>query len=396
MLGEGAFRKLGATLTNGGGFNGLSAVDTNSDIYYLDITFVYDHIEQLAKIFNDKAGYDLLKSKMDNITKKVTRGINALTFANQLVASLNAVANGNGNIVTRATGDTAVGKFLDAQALLTDGDQSIGVDMFPYENRQSFASSTYANELKQTGNVILNSNLGQQMLATGVLNPFNNEEDSKTNYRTGYFGDIDGVPLMVVSSVIWTLTEQYIAVANAQGVAQKGLYAGAISSGLQAVVCSGLGTLRGIDMSNAIEVVPSPLGQGWILEPLVSGGVSTISALSVVPIVKADFVNPATVEAPLTILAPENRQYASVTTITGITVAGNAAEAGAGNTYTANVANNVASAAVAVTGAQANTTILGTGTLDFEIGDNVFPITVFAQDGITKTVYTLTVTRAAA
>ena len=398
LLGEGAFRKVQSGLVNGGGFNGLSAVDTNSDIYYLDITFVYDHIETLPKIYNDKAGYDLLKSKTDNITKKITRGINGLTFAHQFVRALNAEANDRAEFISYTAGtDKAVDKFLDAQAVLTNGDEAIGVDIFPFENRQFFARTNFANDLKKTGNVILNSNYGQQMLATGVLNPFNDEEASKVNYRTGYFGDVDGVPLILVSSVIWSIAEQYIAEANTSGVIQKALAKGALDK-VVGLLCAGAGTLRGIDMTNALEVVPSTIGQGWILEPLVSGGVACISDKSNVLIVANDFVNPATDSVVLTILAPENRNFSNSTEITKITVGGSDATVDVSDStkYTINVANGVDSGAVAVVGAPAGSTVTGTGTKEFDVGDNTFKIVVLAQDGIASTTYTLVVTRAGA
>ena len=396
LLGAGGFRKIQNGLNNGGGFNNLDAVEAESDIYYLDITFVYDHIEQLPKIYNDKAGYDLLKSKTENITKKITRAINGLTFANQFVKALNAEAAGKAEFVSYTKGtDKAVDKYLDAQAVLTNGDEAIGVDMFPYENRQFFARTAFANDLKQTGNVILNSNYGQQMLATGVLNPFNDEEASKVNYRTGYFGDVDGVPMMVVSSVIWSLAEQYIANANTSGVVQSGLAKGSLDK-VEGILVSALGTLRGIDMSNALEVVPSQKGQGWVLQPLVSGGVACISDKSNVLIVDADFVNPATESNILTILAPENRNFNSEATITGITVAENAATVDSGDAtkYTASVANATSSAAIAVTGASTGAVVTGTGTKALEVGANTFKIKVTSQDGLTTVEYTLVVTRA--
>jgi len=390
-LGDGAFRKIQSTLANGGGFNGLSAIDTESDIYYLDITFVYDHIETLAKIYNDKAGYDLLKSKTDNITKKITRGINALTFATQFITALNAEANSNADFVTRESGDTALSKLLDAQGVLNDGDDSIGIDMFPYENRQFFARTAFANELKKTNNVILNSNFGQQMLATGVLNPFTSEEASMTNYRTGYFGDVDGVPMMVVSSVIWGLAEKYIANANTSGVIQNGLITGSLS-GIEAILCSGLGTLRGIDMSSALEVVPAQAGQGWVLQPLVSGGVACLGYKSNVLIVSSSFSNPATTSNVLTLLAPENRTFTTTTSVTKFTFAGADMTDAGDDTWTYTATAGTTSGAIAVVGLATGATAVGTGTVTVATGSNSFEVTVWAQDGQTSQTYTLEIT----
>ena len=308
-LGGGAFRKLGATV-NGGQFNGLAAIDAESDIYYLDLTFVYDRIEQLAKIMNDKAGYKLMESKMKNLALKIARGVNALTFATQFGQVMNesydaTAAGGSALYVAKTTGAKEVDLFLDANAALDEGDENIGCDFFPRDMRQAFVRPTFLSALKKSnGNVILNSNLGQEMLATGLLNPFKNEEASKIEMRSGYSGELDGVPVYSVSPILWKLAATYC-VSNGAALDETAF------DGILAAVTCGLGTLRGFTSTENIEVGPSPLGQGWIFQPLVHGGVACLSGKSVRLITDTNFANPVTsAETKITILPPESQPAA--------------------------------------------------------------------------------------
>lgn len=298
-LGAGDFRLLGATV-NGGQFNGKDSVVSTSDYIYVPILYVYDRTETLAKIMNDKAGYDLLSAKTENIRRKITRGINALTFAVQLAKTLNDSATaGTPTYVTEEDGVNLYEKYLDANALLDEGDESIDADYFPTEMRQAFFRPTAFAKMKKEKGVILDSNYGQEMLATGVLNPFKNSEATKVEMRDGYAGEIDGVPVYKVSPILLKLAAKYCQVSNAQLTETA-------FDGVDAVVCSGVGTIRGFTSTGDIEVVPSQQGQGWVLQPLVHGGCVCVSGKSVRLIVAKGFTNPATSEAPISILPPES------------------------------------------------------------------------------------------
>jgi hypothetical protein len=299
-LGAGDFRLLGATV-NGGQFNTNEAVVSTSDYIYVPILYVYDRIETLAKIMNDKAGYDLLSAKTENIRRKITRGINALTFAVQLSKTLNESAtSGTATYVTEASGTPLYENYLDANALLDEGDEAIGADYFPTEMRQAFFRPTAFAKMKKEKGVILDSNLGQEMLATGVLNPFKNSEATKVEMRDGYAGEIDGVPVYKVSPILLKLAAKYCQ-ADSEQLADTAF------DKVDAMVCSGVGTIRGFTSTGDIEVVPAQSGQGWVLQPLVHGGCLCISGKSVRLIVAADFTNPATSEAPISILPPESQ-----------------------------------------------------------------------------------------
>lgn len=302
-LGDGAFRMLGAAV-NGAGFNAKEAVSASSDFIYVPLMFVYDRIETLPKILNDKAGYDLLNQKLENITRKITRGINALTFAVQFSKVMNAAADkGADGMITEFDSETekALDAFITANTNLDNGDEELGVDYFPTEDRQAFLRpGFYSSILKSDGKLILNSNLGQEMLATGYLNPFKNSEASKVEMRDGYCGELAGVSLYKVSPIIWKLAASYCNLGDAAAPAT-------LFDKVEAVVCSSWGTIRGFTASENVEVVPSQQGQGWVLQPLVHGGCVCISGKSVQLVVDADFTLPTSASTKLSILPPESR-----------------------------------------------------------------------------------------
>ncbi len=300
-LGAGSFRTLGATV-NGGQFNANDPVVSTSDFIEIPLLYVYDRTEEMSKIINDKAGYNYLQGKIDNITKKIARGINALTFSVQISRALNdAVADPTVITEYDAATDKPLDIVIDVNGKLDEGDEAIGVDYFPSENRQGLCRPSFINAMKKKdGGLILNSELGQQMLATGYLNPWTNSEASKVELRNGYAGEVDGVPMYKVSSVLWKLAEQFTRLGN------SALTDGAFD-GIEGMICSSWGTLRGFSAAENIEVIPSQKGQGWTIQPLVHGGCVCISGKSVGLIVDADFTNPATASTKLATLPPESQ-----------------------------------------------------------------------------------------
>ena len=300
MLGEGSFRLLGAKV-NGDGFNGKAAVSAASDYIEVPLMYVYDRTETLPRILNDKAGYDLLNQKLENITRKITRGINALTFAVQFATAINEARDEgtDGRITSyNPATDKVLDAYIAANTNLDNGEEKYDLDFFPTENRQAFLRpSFYASLLKSDGKVILNSNLGQEMLATGVLNPFKNSDASKVEMRDGYCGEVSGVPMYKVSPILWKLAANFCNVGDA--AADDTLF-----DNVDAMVCSSWGTIRGFSAAENVEVIPAVAGQGWIMQPLVHGGCECISGKSCQLIVNNSFALP---EADLSILPPESR-----------------------------------------------------------------------------------------
>lgn len=310
-LGEGTFRMLGAAV-NGGGYNDLAPVSPHSDYINVPLLFVYDRTEDIPLIYNDKAGYDLLNNVLDNIAKKITRGINALTFATQLSTVLNeAGKSGTDGLITEYDGtDVAPSDaFIHANVNLDNGDEALGVDYFPTENRQAFVRPEFFGSLlKKNSGVVLNSNIGQEILASGYANPFKSSEATKVEMRDGYAGELAGVGVYKVSSVIWKLAAGFCTIGASESAASAA--AATIFDGVDALVCSSWGTIRGFSAAENIIVVPSQRGQGSIAQPLVHGGCVCISPKSVQLVVSNKFTLPTSESTHLYILAPESKAKA--------------------------------------------------------------------------------------
>lgn len=310
QLGGGGFRTLGATV-NGGQFNSEDPIISTSDYIYVPLLYVYDHTEILSRIMNDKAGYDLLAKKMENLRHKITRGINALTFAVQIAKTLNdsydsTAADGDPTYISQSTTMKAYDAYITANAKLDEGDETIECDFFPREMRQAFARPSFLAKLKKEAgtNFVMNSNYGQEMLATGVLNPFENTASSKINLRNGYAGDIDGTSIYTVSPLLLSLAASYCQ-SNSKALAKTAF------DEIDGMICCGIGTLRGFNSTKDIEVVPAQQGQGWVIQPLIHGGCMCISGNSVRLIVTSTFTNPVTsAETKITILPPESQTAA--------------------------------------------------------------------------------------
>ncbi len=304
-LGEGNFRMLGASV-NGAQFNNKTAVSASSDYIEVPLLYVYDRTETLARVMNDKAGYDLLSQKTANIRRKIARGVNALTFAVQFSKVLNDAYDTMApeEVITewdKANGASAKEAYIQANTNLSKGDEALGVDYFPVENRQALVSPDFYGALFKTGDVILNSNIGQEMLASGVLNPFRNGDASKVEMRNGYCGDLQGVPMYQVSPILWKLAAQFCNVGDAPA-------ADNIFAKIHGIVCSSWATIRGFSASENIEVVPAQQGQGWVLQPLVHGGCVCVSSKGCQLIVDNTFESPVVSTATkITIIPPESR-----------------------------------------------------------------------------------------
>lgn len=252
-------------------------------------------------------------NKEDNIAKKITRGINALTFATQLSTVLNeAGKSGEAGLITEYDGTTVtpLDAFILANVNLDNGDEALGVDYFPTENRQAFVRPEFFGSLlKKNGGVILNSNLGQEMLSTGYLNPFKNSDATRVEMRDGYSGELAGVGVYKVSSVIWRLAAGFCTIGATESAATSA--ATTIFDGVDAIVCSSWGTIRGFSAAENILVVPSQRGQGSIAQPLVHGGCVCISPKSVQLVVNGDkFTLPTDASKHLYILPPESKAKA--------------------------------------------------------------------------------------
>jgi hypothetical protein len=245
-------RELGSGL-NGENFNTI-VEQPRTQQYGLDVITVIDAPVDIPAVNQDMIPIDLLAIETKNITDIVTLNVNAMTIAGKFHKSFTSttpsVVYYNPNSSDEKALQTA---FLEANGRLDDGDLDNGVAMFPTDDRVFVIKASYRVKLMSKGVLVLGgSNYAQEMLAAGVLSP-----GARANkLQNGFIGDLDGVPVHMASSLIWSVTEKYLGLP--QGELDKVI----------GYVSSGMTNARGIAYAENMKMIDSPSGQGIRMQPL--------------------------------------------------------------------------------------------------------------------------------
>lgn len=324
-------RKFGATF-NGGFFNSLTEIQPTSQEYGIRLDHIIDRNVDIPSNMQDMFPLDVVGATTKRVGQAVARNVNASTLAEQLRVSLNY----NAAVALRAAGtindaafttasasftsngetyaydaaldtptlvahDTGVSNwqstYLTASAILDNGDERHGVDIYPVDMRVALWRPEVRAELLKTGQIIIGgSNFAQEMIAAGKVSPSGAPREN----MGGYFGDIDATPQHIASKAIWNLAEKYLQ-----------LTAGDLDE-VYGMIVSSMGTGRALAFNNTIKTIDSPNGQGMRIQPKYRWGVETWFPKSVILIVEDGFANPAITGAgldtvtPLTILQPQS------------------------------------------------------------------------------------------
>ena len=312
-------RELGSGL-NGENFNSL-VEQPKTENYGLDIITVVDAPVDIPNVNQDMLPIDLLEKVTKEISNLINLNTNAMTIAGKVHRTFTDVANANVVYYNPADADANALQtaFLLANSKLDDGDLTNGVAMFPMDDRVAVIQTSYRAKLLAKGVLVLGgSNYAQEMLASGVLSP-----GAKVNkLENGYIGDFDGVPVHIVSSLIWRTTEKYLGLpAN-----ELGKVIGYFSSGLANV--------RGIAYNENMKIIDSPQGPGVRLQPLFRMGFKSLYTKGNVFIMEGTEATVGIANNPLAkfdaivagtakLLAPGSRVVPTLTTtVSGETVTG--------------------------------------------------------------------------
>ena len=290
-------REIGADV-NGGFFNADAAVQPSTAAYGIKILTTIDHNIDIPENQQGMISVDLAEAEMQNLTGKVNRNINALTIAAQLCKNFN-----DENSATIAKNWVEVdidniqkgdwkNALITAGSKLDEGNENEGIDMYPSDQRAILVRPSVRSALMRDGEILVGgSNYAQDMLAKGGLSPNATRFDVN-----GYAGEVDGMPVYVVSPVIWKLAEQYL-----------GLTSGALND-VYALVVSAVGTGRALAFNSVMKTIPSPNGQGIRLQPKYRMGCTCWDGLSVVPVVSLGMENPVAISgSALEVKAPGSR-----------------------------------------------------------------------------------------
>ena len=282
-------RELGAS-AHGAFFNDTGVAIPEVPEYDLNLLYVFDKMADLPEVQQDMVPVDIFEQTMKNIGGRVATEINASTIAHQL-ASVYNLAKGAGKWDGRAIVLGSTPKYYeaiqDASAILDDGDVDNGIQSFPFEDREIIMKPSFRAKLMTTSGILLGgSNYAQSMIAKGGLSP-----DARKEFGNMYVGEIDLIPCYSAPSAIWNRAGEWLGSATA-------------FNGVQAIVCAGSATDRGISTQDYVKVIDSPNGAGKRLQPKTRWGINVCYPKGIVPILANGTTVPA---SEVSVTAPGSR-----------------------------------------------------------------------------------------
>jgi hypothetical protein len=344
----GKWRKLGAT-NNGGWFDDTAITAIGLDEEFIEFLFQYDQAEDVP-VSQQKlslGGVSSVQVRAREIGKNITIGMNSATMATQMVAVINAVITAGAEtdkILTYdpTTDGEALTYMLAGSELLNDGD-GVYHAYYPQSGRIWILRPSVFTDLRKKGSVIVGgSNFAQEILASGAIDV---DVETLPEINRGYRGMLDGIPVFMASSQLWTEAEKWM-----------GQSAGYLHN-IAGILCSHIATGRGQAFPDQTKVIDSPVGQGLRIQPLSNFGTKVFFEGGIKLLASGTFQEGS---VPLEIL-PEGSDDTVATTavvITGLeTVA-----VGADITMTATVAPSLDGSKYAVMWSSADETKFTVGT----------------------------------
>jgi hypothetical protein len=245
---------------------------TQTETVGIDILTVLDDPIILPRFTTDHIRVDLLAEQIEIFSGRLNTILNGATYATKLHKVFTEDAKGNDVNITYVTdaditNKTVLQRFEEANSLLDEGDESHGIDIFPLKTRVAVLKVSYRSTLKSGGILTLGGANYAYDIAKG--NGLNNGTSARTD-EDGYIGDIDGVPVHLISNESLAHASDFLGLPNKE-FKKNGAVIGYISSSYA--------NARGVSTSERTKVVPATAGQGVILQPYVCFGVASWYAL---------------------------------------------------------------------------------------------------------------------
>lgn len=275
-------RELGATI-NGGNYP-AGAVESETVNVGIDVITVLDTPIDVLRCTTDMIPVPLLQAQIDNFsTSQVNLNLNAITIAGKLFKTLKAEADGEEVNITKvdlaSAGLDLAYSFIDANAKLDEGDEANGVSMFPEDDRVAVIQTSLRPLLIKKGVLVIGgANDAYDILRKGTLDA----EAKPSKITDGFIGTIDGVDCHVVSPLVLKTASEYL-----------GFDKETIKECL-GYISSAFANSRGVNMSEAVKVIPCPVAQGVRLLPFVRMGFASWYAKGNSLLMKDGYVNPYT------------------------------------------------------------------------------------------------------
>lgn len=299
------FRKIGATNNgkwhnkkNEGGYGNAP----QSTHYTIPVDLFYDEGVQISSPQDYSNPINLKQIVMAQLVDVAAMSINVITYAKQIEGFFRngdnfdkAVAHDKGAIVADdisadeiakavyaydpaqvgANAQSPTSAYLAANGDLNDGIPEIGAFVVPVTARQAFVSSKL-NTLMKSQYAQNASEAAARILATGFINPFNDQESKRIDERTGLVGMYDGVDVFMFNNV----TRQFVYVAlgisgTANDAAGNLPTVRGLLDKLNGLIVYGAGTCRGIVGPNVLAN-PNPFFGGVYILPQMKVGVEVL------------------------------------------------------------------------------------------------------------------------
>lgn len=304
------FRKVGSA-NNGAWHNkkneGGYGNAPQSTRYTIPVDLYYDEGVQISSPQDYSNPIALRQIVEAQLVDVAALSINIITYAKQIEAFFRngdnfdkALAHTKGEIVAAdisadeiakavfaydpaqvgANAQSPTSAYLAANGELNDGIPEIGAFTVPVGARQAFVSSALNTAMKSqyAQNA---SDAAARILATGFINPFNDQESKRIDERTGLCGMYDGVDIFMFNKV----TRQFVYVAlGISGTANDS--AGNLPTvrglldKLNGMIVYGAGTCRGIVGPNVLANANPFFGGVYIL-PQMKVGVEVLHGATI-------------------------------------------------------------------------------------------------------------------
>ena len=304
------FRKLGATNNgsyhnqkNEGGYNNAP----QSTHYTIPVDLIYDEGVPITSSQTYANPVALKEVVLAQLVKTAGMAINIITYAKQiegffrngdnfdkgLTHDVGAIVAGDISADEIASAvfayDPTVGQtdtnsasnaFLSANEELNDGIPEIGAFTVPSDERQGFVTPQL-NKLMKNQYLQNASEASARILATGFINPFNNQEGNRIDSRTGMCGMYDNVDMYLFNKV----TRKFVYVAlgilgTANDSADNLPTVRGLLDKLTGMIVYGAGTCRGI-VGPSITANPNVYFGGVYILPKMKVGVEVLHGATI-------------------------------------------------------------------------------------------------------------------
>lgn len=255
-------REMGAS-KNGASFSANSHY-TQTVTVSIEVLTVIDDTIIVPRARQDTINVDLLAKQTDIYGKRLNTIINGMTTASKIYKTWEEERLGHEvNVKDISSADISGNKlalrFMECNDLLDEGDIDNGIDVFPEETRIAVFKMGARSVLKANGVLVLGgSNYAQDILKGKAIS----HEDSTAVAESGYWGDIDGVPVHGISNESLGHASGFL------GLTEKDLKV----SDFFGYVASSYANARGVSTIEQVKIVDAIAGQGFILQPFTKMG----------------------------------------------------------------------------------------------------------------------------